>query len=75
MKDRCEEHNCKKLACGCDIRSLITSSAYWEQIRAKNNWISELLDENKELKDKLGIPFYDVDTDYSEDAKEEEFDL
>lgn len=52
FKHQCGEHGCSELLCGCPVSSLETSSDYWEQIRAKDKWIKELLNENEDLKKK-----------------------
>lgn len=38
------------LACGCHTSVLITKSAFWEQLQAKDKWINELLKEIEELR-------------------------
>lgn len=47
FKSQCDTHGCSELLCGCHVSTLESSSDYWEQIRAKNKWINELLKENE----------------------------
>ena len=51
MKGQCDKHGCSELLCGCPADCLITSSAYWEQLRAKDKWIERLLKQNQKLKE------------------------
>jgi hypothetical protein len=53
MKGQCDEHGCKEMLCGCPVSELEDVGAFSEQIRAKDKWISELLDEVEKLTLKL----------------------
>jgi len=50
MREQCDDHKCKVLACGCSTAVLEDVSAFSEQIRAKDKWIEELLAEIESLK-------------------------
>jgi len=49
MKEQCDIHGCSELLCGCHT-SVLQASGIYEQVKAKNKWIDELLKENEELK-------------------------
>lgn len=50
-REFCPAHEkVNQLACGCHTSVLITKSAFWEQLQAKEKWIEKLLKEIEELR-------------------------
>ena len=50
-REFCPQHKkVNTLSCGCHTSVLITKSAFWEQLIAKDKWIEKLLREIEELR-------------------------
>ena len=50
MKAQCDLHGCSELLCGCPVENLEDNSYFSEQIKAKDEWINNLLKEIEVLK-------------------------
>lgn len=53
IKAQCDAHGCSEMLCGCHITSMESSSDFHEMLRAKDKWISKLLDQNYELEERV----------------------